>query len=64
MRPTLFYIPHEFLGIPVLGFGWVLAAIIVLAIAMLVTSRKRGGIVKVLEEQGVVWGIAALIVVF
>ena len=64
MRPTLFYIPHEFLGIPVLGFGWVLTAITVLAIAMLVTSRKSGSITKVLEEQGVVWGIAALIVVF
>ncbi len=64
MRPTLFYIPHEFLGIPVLGFGWVLAAIAILAIAILVTSRKKGGVAKVLEEQGVVWGVAALIVVF
>ena len=50
MRPTLFYIPHEFLGIPVLGFGWVLAAIVAFAIAVLATSRKKQSVAKVLEE--------------
>ena len=64
MRPTLFYIPHEFLGIPVLGFGWVLAAIILFAIVIMATSYKKKSLLKVLEEQGVVWGVAALIVVF
>jgi len=64
VRPTLFYIPHEFLGIPVLGFGWFLAAIVLFAAAILVTSRKKRSVAKVLEEQGVVWGVAALIVVF
>ncbi len=64
MRPTLFYIPHEFLGIPVLGFGWVLAAIILFAIVIIATSYKKKSFLKVLEEQGVVWGVAALIVVF
>jgi len=64
VRPTLFYIPHEFLGIPVLGIGWVLAAIIALAIAVIATSRKKQSFAKVLEEQGIVWGVAALIVVF
>ena len=64
MRPTLFYVPHEFLGIPVLGFGWVLAALALFAVAFLVTSRKKQSVAKVLEEQGVVWGVAALIVVF
>ncbi len=64
MRPTLFYIPHEFLGIPVLGFGWVLAAIILFAIVIIATSHKKKSLSKVLEEQGVVWGVAALIVVF
>ncbi|MCY2982883.1 MAG: prolipoprotein diacylglyceryl transferase [Planctomycetota bacterium] len=64
MRPTLFYVPHEFLGIPVLGFGWVLAALVLFAVAFLLTSRKKQSVAKVLEEQGVVWGVAALIVVF
>ena len=64
MRPTLFYIPHEFLGIPVLGFGWVLAAIVLFAIVIIATSHKKKSLSKVLEEQGVVWGVAALIVIF
>ncbi len=64
MRQTLFYIPHEFLGIPVLGFGWVLGAIVLVAIAIVVTSRKNQSIATVLEEQGAVWAVAALIVVF
>ena len=64
MRPTLFYIPHEFLGIPVLGFGWVLGAIVLFAIVIIATSRKKQSLSKLLEEQGVVWGAAALVVVF
>jgi phosphatidylglycerol---prolipoprotein diacylglyceryl transferase len=64
VRPTLFYVPHEFLGIPVLGFGWVLGALVLFAVTFLVTSRKKQSVAKVLEEQGVVWGVAALIVVF
>ena len=64
MRPTLFYIPHEFLGVPVLGFGWALGAIILFAIVIIATSRKKQSLSKVLEEQGVVWGVAALVVVF
>jgi len=64
VRPTLFYIPHEFLGIPVLGFGWVLGAIVLFAIAVLLTSRSKQSVFKVLEEQGVVWAVAALIVIF
>ncbi len=64
MRPTLFYIPHEFLGIPVLGFGWVLGAIVLFAIAVLLTSRSKQSVFKVLEEQGVVGAVAALIVIF
>ncbi|HUP77920.1 MAG TPA: prolipoprotein diacylglyceryl transferase family protein [Pirellula sp.] len=64
MRQTLFYLPHEFLGIPVLGIGWVLGAIVLISIAIVATSRKKQSIAKVLEEQGAVWAVAAFIVVF
>lgn len=64
MRQTLFHIPHDFLGIPVLGFGWVLALLFILAVVFFLTSRKKQSVAKLLEEQGVVWGVAALIVVF
>ena len=64
MRQTLFHIPHAFFGIPVLGFGWVLAALVLVAVIFLLTFRKKQSVMKLLEEQGVVWGVAALIVVF
>ncbi len=64
MRQTLFHIPHEFLGIPVLGFGWALAAIVLFAVVFLLISRKNQSISKLLEEQGIILGVAALIVVF
>ena len=35
MRSTLFYIPVEIAGLPVFGFGWLLAAWIVLSLALL-----------------------------
>ncbi len=47
-----------------LGFGWVLGAILIFAIVIMATSRKKQNLSRVLEEQGVVWGVAALIVVF
>ena len=64
MRQTLFHIPHAFLGIPVLGFGWVLAALVVFAIVFFLTSKKKQTVAKLIEEQGVMLGVASLIVVF
>lgn len=45
MRQTLFFIPHEFLGIPVFGLGWALAALLLFAVVVLVvTYRKHGSL--------------------
>lgn len=41
MRSTLFYIPAEFAGLPLFGFGWLLAAWIVFSIALLVWITRR-----------------------
>ena len=64
MRQTLFYLPHELLGIPVLGFGWVLGVLILVAVGLLLTASKKQTIAKLLEEQGVVWLVAACVVTF
>ena len=64
MRQTLFFIPHAFLGIPVLGFGWALGGLILIAIAMIVTLRKKQSLSSVLQDQGVVWAVAAAIILF
>jgi phosphatidylglycerol---prolipoprotein diacylglyceryl transferase len=41
VRTTLFYIPAEFVGWPVFGFGWALAAWIVLAVGMSIWLLRR-----------------------
>ena len=45
MRSTLFYIPAELAGVPVFGFGWLLAAwaVVCAAIAILVWRRTGDG---------------------
>ncbi len=43
MRSTLFYIPHTFLGIPVLGFGWLLFGWTLLSAAIILHSIRRLG---------------------
>lgn len=43
MRSTLFYIPHEFLGLPVFGFGWLLAVWLLVASVLVINSIRRQG---------------------
>ncbi|WP_417747711.1 prolipoprotein diacylglyceryl transferase [Rosistilla oblonga] len=40
MYRTLFFIPHEFAGIPLFGFGWLLGAIVLYAIAITIFSSR------------------------
>ena len=43
MRSTLFYIPYEWNGVPVVGFGWLLIAFLILsAVIMAWLIRKQG----------------------
>ena len=65
MRRTLFLIPHEILGIPVFGIGWLLAVIVVGFAIRLVIANKRGqSIPDVLLNEGLMWGAVAAAVVF
>ncbi|MBP90879.1 MAG: hypothetical protein CMJ64_29905 [Planctomycetaceae bacterium] len=41
MRQTLVFIPHELFGIPVFGFGWALAALLVSALVLLVLTYRQ-----------------------
>lgn len=43
MRSTLFYIPAELAGVPVFGFGWLLAAWAVISVAILIAVWRRTG---------------------
>ncbi|MDA1054145.1 MAG: prolipoprotein diacylglyceryl transferase [Planctomycetota bacterium] len=43
MRQTLFYIPHEVLGVPVFGLGWALGLWLAFSVILLIVlSRQRG----------------------
>jgi phosphatidylglycerol:prolipoprotein diacylglycerol transferase len=64
MRPTLLYLPHEILGIPVFGFGWALGIIAVIAVVIFAYQSKSRSLWMILEEQGILLGVAACIVVF
>jgi len=43
MRQTLFYIPHEMLGVPIFGAGWALGAWLLFSVVMLVVLYRRNG---------------------
>ena len=64
MRPTLFYLPHEFLGYPLLGFGWVLGLLVLGIGIYLIATRKKRPLVQSLSEFGFVWIAAAAVIVF
>ncbi|QDT10125.1 prolipoprotein diacylglyceryl transferase [Planctomycetes bacterium K23_9] len=65
MRRTLLLIPHEIAGLPVFGFGWILGAIIVAAIARVVFAKKTGqNVGQLVANEGIMWAIAAAAVAF
>jgi phosphatidylglycerol:prolipoprotein diacylglycerol transferase len=65
MRRTLIFISHEFAGLPVLGFGWLLILIGVALTVRLVIAKSSGqSIARVLSSEGVMWGVAAAAIVF
>ncbi len=64
MRRTLFLIPHEILGIPVFGVGWLLGLTVLLLVLRLVVASRRGqSIGSVVRTEGMMWGalIAAIV---
>lgn len=64
MRSTLFYIPHEILGIPLLGFGWLLLVLAIGFAVWAVLQTRQGRLQSELPGGLPVWLIAAGIIVF
>ena len=71
MRSTLFFIPHELLGVPLFGFGWFFAALVVVAILWVAGafwrrnhSPAQASLSSDLLAALPVWLMAAAIVVF
>lgn len=65
MRRTLFIIPHELMGLPVFGVGWLLLVGLLLFIARLAWAKSRGeSIAGRLGSEGIVWAVVAGLVVW
>ena len=64
MRPTLFYLPYELMGITVFGFGWALLLLIVGIIGYLLVTQKKQPFSKSFSELGFIWIAAAAVIVF
>lgn len=65
MRRTLFLIPHEIGGIPVLGVGWLLMLVVAaLAIRLLLARRRGVAIGQVMRSEGIMWFAVAAAIVF
>lgn len=64
MRSTLFYIPHELFGVPLLGVGWLLLALIIGFVVWALWQYRRGELANELRTGLPVWLIAAALVIF
>ncbi len=64
MRSTLFYIPHELFGVPLLGFGWLLLVLAIGFVVWAAIQAKRGRLTSELPGGLPVWLIAAAIIIF
>lgn len=65
MRRTLISIPHEWAGLPVLGFGWLLILVCAALTIRLLWARKTGqALGPLLASEGLMWGLVAVAVVY
>ncbi len=64
MHRTLITIPHEFLGIPIFGFGWLFAAVLIGGIAYAIAAQRNPKWKKELSSQLVGWFIVLVVVAF
>lgn len=65
MLRTLFVVPHQIAGLPVFGFGWILIGLgLALAIRLVIAAKWKQSAGSVLQQEGLIWGVAAVAVTF
>ncbi len=74
MRSTLFFIPHEFAGMTVFGFGWLLIALVIGCVSWIGwttwSTRRQSAVGKTVDLTSEIlnglpmWGVAAALVMF
>ena len=64
MFRTLFLLPHEALGLPLLGVGWGAAILAIYVIARIIWGARRDGkVTQVIAAEGLTWILAAVFIV-
>ncbi len=65
MFRTFLLLPHDFLGVPLLGVGWaVLLLAVYIVVRLAAASRQPGGLGSTIREEGVLWVVAAGLLIF
>lgn len=65
MRRTLLLIPHEIASLPVFGFGWILALMVLAATGITIYQvSQRRSVTEYWLQNGLLWGLFAAAVVF
>lgn len=62
VRSTLFFVPHEILGIPLFGFGWALGLLLLTGVIWLVSQYRSGHGMSAMASGGWVWLMAAVLI--
>jgi phosphatidylglycerol---prolipoprotein diacylglyceryl transferase len=64
VRSTLFFIPHEFLGIPLFGWGWALGITFITAVIWMVVQLRAGKSQSEIFSSGLMFLIAIPLFLF
>lgn len=64
VRSTLFFIPHEFFGIPLFGWGWMLGITLLTAFAWLLMQRRAGRSLPEIFSAGLIFLVAIPLFLF
>jgi len=64
MKQTLVHFPHELLGLPLFGFGWILIAWLTWCVIWAILTWKRHASLAPLRSQLPVMALVAIVIVF
>ncbi len=64
MKQTLIHFPHELLGLPLFGFGWILIAWLTWCVIWAILTWKRHASLASLRSQLPVMALVAIVIVF
>lgn len=65
MRQTLFFIPHEFLGVPLLGLlSWASLGLLLVVVVLIASAKNRLARTELIQQNMIIWGIMLAAIAF